>query len=59
MPSFTEFGFFIASLIVREIATALNARGIATPRGGKWHSTSVHRMISRLKSEGSPIAPVA
>ena len=44
---------------VREVAAALNERGIPTPRGGKWHSTSVHRMISRLKSEGSPIAPGA
>ena len=44
---------------VREIAVSLNERGIATPRGGKWHSTSVYRMVSRLRWEGSPIAPAA
>jgi DNA invertase Pin-like site-specific DNA recombinase len=26
---------------LREIAQALNARGISTPRGGQWHATSV------------------
>ena len=34
---------------VREIAAALNERGIATPRGGKWHSTSAHRLVARLE----------
>jgi DNA invertase Pin-like site-specific DNA recombinase len=34
---------------VREIAAALNARGIATPRGGKWHATSVQRLMERLR----------
>ncbi|MBL9179712.1 MAG: recombinase family protein [Verrucomicrobiaceae bacterium] len=33
---------------VREVATALNARGIATPQGKQWHSTSVHRLLKRL-----------
>jgi DNA invertase Pin-like site-specific DNA recombinase len=33
---------------VREIAAALNERGIPTPRGGKWHSTSVYRLVVRL-----------
>ena len=33
---------------VREIATALNARSIATPQGKQWHSTSVHRLLKRL-----------
>jgi hypothetical protein len=33
---------------VREIAAALNQGGIAAPRGGKWHSTSVHRLVVRL-----------
>lgn len=33
---------------VREIATALNQRGIATPHGKKWHSTSVHRLLKRM-----------
>jgi DNA invertase Pin-like site-specific DNA recombinase len=33
---------------VREIATALNARGVPTPRGGRWHATSVQRLLKRL-----------
>jgi DNA invertase Pin-like site-specific DNA recombinase len=33
---------------VREIAEALNARGVATPQGKKWHSTSVHRLLKRI-----------
>lgn len=33
---------------VREIASALNARGIATPHGKQWHSTSVHRLLKRM-----------
>jgi len=33
---------------VREIAVALNERGIPTPRGGRWHATSVHRLLRRL-----------
>ena len=35
---------------VREIASALNARGIATPQGKQWHSTSVHRLLKRIES---------
>ena len=31
----------------REIATALNARGIRTARGGQWHSSTVHNLLSR------------
>ena len=34
---------------VREIAIALNTRGIATPQGKQWHSTSVHRLLKRLE----------
>lgn len=33
---------------VRDIAAALNSRGIATPQGKQWHSTSVHRLLKRL-----------
>lgn len=33
---------------VREIAAALNARGVATPQGKRWHSTSVQRLLKRL-----------
>lgn len=34
---------------VREIAAALNARGVATPQGKNWHSTSVHRLLKRIE----------
>ena len=33
---------------VRGIAEALNKRGVPTPAGGRWHSTSVHRLLSRM-----------
>ncbi|WP_441256756.1 recombinase family protein [Bradyrhizobium sp. 482_C4_N1_1] len=32
---------------LRAIADALNARGIATPRGGQWHATSVKNLLER------------
>jgi DNA invertase Pin-like site-specific DNA recombinase len=32
---------------LREIAEALNARGIATARGGQWHATSVSNILER------------
>jgi DNA invertase Pin-like site-specific DNA recombinase len=31
------------------IASALNSRGIATPRGGQWHASSVKNLIWRSK----------
>lgn len=34
---------------VREIATTLNTRGIATPQGKRWHGTSVHRLLKRME----------
>lgn len=34
----------------REIARALNARGVLTPRDGKWHATSVKRVMDRAAS---------
>ena len=43
---------------VREIAAALNERGISTPRGGKWHSTSVHRLLTRIHAV-VPMSPIA
>jgi DNA invertase Pin-like site-specific DNA recombinase len=33
---------------MRQIATELTQRRIATPRGGKWHPTMVARMLNRL-----------
>jgi DNA invertase Pin-like site-specific DNA recombinase len=32
---------------LRDIAAALNARGVQTPRGGQWHATSVKNVIER------------
>jgi DNA invertase Pin-like site-specific DNA recombinase len=32
---------------LREIAEALNARGIATARGGQWYATSVSNVLNR------------
>jgi hypothetical protein len=32
---------------VRQIAEALNARGVATARGGQWYATSVSNVLSR------------
>ena len=32
---------------LREIAAALNARGIATARGGKWEATTVRNVLRR------------
>jgi hypothetical protein len=34
---------------VRGIANELNRRRVATPRGGKWHPTSVHRLLLRIE----------
>lgn len=35
------------SASLRDIAEALNARGVATPRGGTWHATSVRNVLTR------------
>jgi DNA invertase Pin-like site-specific DNA recombinase len=32
---------------LRDVADALNARGIQTARGGKWYATSVRNVLSR------------
>jgi DNA invertase Pin-like site-specific DNA recombinase len=40
---------------VREIAAALNARGVSTSRGGQWHPTSVQRLLERTaRLAGAP-----
>ena len=36
-----------ASLNLRGIAAALNARGIRTARGGAWHGTTVRNVLRR------------
>jgi hypothetical protein len=33
----------------RAIAAELNARGVATPSGGKWHAETVIRVQRRLE----------
>jgi hypothetical protein len=33
---------------IKAIAAELNERGIAAPRGGKWHLTTVTRLVQRL-----------
>jgi hypothetical protein len=38
-----------AGLSARAIARELNARKIATALGGKWHTTSVYRLLQRLE----------
>ena len=32
---------------LHQIADALNARGVSTPRGGKWHASSVRNVLER------------
>jgi Recombinase len=32
---------------LRQIAEALNARGINVPRGGQWHATSFRNLMAR------------
>jgi Recombinase len=32
---------------LRQIAEALNARGVATARGGRWHAKSVSNILER------------
>jgi hypothetical protein len=34
--------------LVRAIADQLNADEILTPRGGRWHPTSVARLLERI-----------
>jgi len=38
-----------AGLSAKAIARALNAREVPTALGGKWHSTSVNRLLRRLE----------
>jgi len=33
---------------IEKLAAAMNAEGIATARGGRWHATTVHRLLARL-----------
>ncbi len=33
---------------VRKVTEALNERGVEAPRGGRWHATSVARLLARV-----------
>ena len=35
------------AVTLRDIAAALNARGVATARGGQWHAKSVSNVLER------------
>jgi hypothetical protein len=39
-------------VFAREILLELNARGVPSARGGKWHKTSVNRLLHRLENLG-------
>ena len=39
----------LSGFSTRQIAAELTARGIATPRGGRWHPQTVMRVIERLR----------
>jgi len=38
-------------LSTRQLAVALNERGIASPGGGRWHTSNAHKLIQRLTAE--------
>lgn len=38
---------------LKDIARALNARGIATPRGGNWHPSTVSRLLEASENSGA------
>lgn len=40
----------------RDIAAALNARGVFTRRGGAWYSSGVGRLLKRLTALGQPVS---
>jgi len=52
----SEIGPVLAELEVagvtsnKGIAAAMNARGVATPRGGKWTATAVRRLLARVET---------
>jgi hypothetical protein len=40
---------------LRQIAEALNARGISAPRGGEWHATSVRNATTASRKARSKV----
>jgi DNA invertase Pin-like site-specific DNA recombinase len=47
----------LSGLSLAAIAAELNARGVATPNGRKWHPESVARVQRRLKGKATPNTP--
>jgi hypothetical protein len=43
----------LAGKSARAIAAELNARGVATPAGGRWHALTVIRVQRRLEEAAS------
>jgi hypothetical protein len=39
----------LSELSARKAAEELNAQGVPTPEGGRWHATQVIRVRNRLK----------
>jgi hypothetical protein len=37
----------LGAVTLRQIADALNARGVSTVRGGRWYATSVKNLLER------------
>lgn len=47
MSVIVGLGGFSGSMSLRQLADALNARGVAAPRGGSWQATTVARVLAR------------
>ena len=41
---------------LRQIAAELNARGVKTARGGKWHATTVRNILEKRSQATSSVA---
>jgi DNA invertase Pin-like site-specific DNA recombinase len=50
-------GMRAAGATLPEVAAALNTAGIATAKSGRWHPTSVKRLLARVGDEGRRIEP--
>ena len=44
---------------LRKIVAELNARGVPTASGGRWHLTSVKRLVDRLATAAPELAEAA
>lgn len=45
-----------AGMSMRKIVDTLNERGTPSPTGGKWHLTSLHRVMARITDDGAALA---